>query len=209
MASAYATIANDGVYNRPYYIEKIVARNGKVVYAHKRNPSRRISPQTARLVTSILIQNVQRGTGTRAQVSGQQVAGKTGTAQASRDAWFVGYTPALATAVWVGGLGSEYTIRLNGELITGGHFAAPIFGNFMRAWQVGRPSIGFPGPAPVKSTGILNVPGGRDLTPLPPPAPPKPPPGPKPPKPPRPTPTIIPFPIPNQTGQGNGDGRRR
>jgi penicillin-binding protein 1A len=209
MASAYATIANDGVYNKPYYIDKIVDRDGKVLFAHQPKPSRRISPQTARLVTSILIQNVQRGTGTRAQIAGQPVAGKTGTAQASRDAWFVGYTPALATAVWVGGLGHEYTIRLNGELITGGHFAAPIWGTFMRAWQAGRPSVGFPAPVPVKSTGVLTVPGGRDLTPLPAPAPPKPPaPRPKPPKPPRPTPTLIPFPLPGQDGQGNGGGRR-
>jgi penicillin-binding protein 1A len=207
MASAYSTIANDGVYNAPYFIDKVVDRNGRVIIAHQHNPQRRISSQTARLVTSILQQNVQRGTGTRAQIGAQPAAGKTGTAQASRDGWFIGYTPALATAVWVGGLGHEYTIRLRGELITGGHFAAPIWGTFMRNWQASRPVVGFPAPTPVApSAKPLEVPGGRDLTPAPAPKPPAPPPRPPIPGPiipPNPTPTFIPFPVP---GRGNGGG---
>ena len=208
MASAYGTIANDGVYNAPYMIEKVLDRNGKVIWAHKAAPQRKISPQTARLVTSILRQNVERGTGTRARIPGQTVAGKTGTTQASRDAWFVGYTPALVTAVWVGGLGHEYTIRLRGELITGGHFAAPIWGTFMRNWQVGKPVVGFPGPTPVPPAAKpLTVPGGRDLTPAPAPRPPAPP-APGPPTlppifPPGPAPT---FPPPGQGGQGGPGG---
>jgi penicillin-binding protein 1A len=210
MASAYSTIANDGVYNAPYMIEKVLDRNGRVIFAHKPSPQRRVSPQTARLVTSILQQNVQRGTGTRAQIGSQPAAGKTGTAQSSRDAWFVGYTPALTTAVWVGGLGHEYTIRLRGELITGGHFAAPIWGTFMRNWQNGRPISGFIAPVPVKpGPKPLAVPGGRDLTPAPAPKPPAPPHGPRPPGfpvplPPAPPPTLITIPRPD--GQGNGGG---
>jgi penicillin-binding protein 1A len=178
MASAYGTIANDGVYNAPYLIERVDDRNGNTIYAHTAAPERRIAPETARLVTSILEQNIQSGTGTRARISGQQAAGKTGTNQGSTDAWFVGYTPALSTAVWIGGLGWEYEIRIaGGPGITGGRYPAQIWGAFMNAWQQGRPAVGFQGPPGRPGSKLLSVPGGVDLTPLPePPAPPAPPP---------------------------------
>jgi penicillin-binding protein 1A len=174
MASAYATLAADGVYNPPYFIDRITDPNGNVLYSHTPTPEQRVSPQTARLVTSILVQNVIGGTGTRARISGQQAAGKTGTTQDSTDAWFVGYTPSLATAVWLGGLYHKFTINLGGQ-ITGGRYPAQIWGAFMNAWQAGRPAVGFTPPTPVPSSGMLEVPGGQDLTPLPPPALPPPP----------------------------------
>ncbi|HKY69080.1 MAG TPA: transglycosylase domain-containing protein, partial [Acidimicrobiales bacterium] len=167
MASAYATLANDGVYNPPYLVDRIEDRDGNVIYTHTPAPEQRVAPETARLVTRVLQQNVQSGTGTRAQISGQPAAGKTGTNQDSTDAWFVGYTPALSTAVWVGGLEWNYEIRLNGTGITGGRFAAPVWGAFMNAWQQGRPTAGFP-PAPSRPGGkTLTVPGGIDLSPPP------------------------------------------
>ncbi len=169
MASAYGTIANEGVYNPPYLIERIEDRNGVEIYAHTPAPEQRIAAGTARLVTSVLEQNVQSGTGTRARISGQRAAGKTGTNQNATDAWFVGYTPALSTAVWVGGLGHNFEIRLEGTGITGGRFAAPVWGAFMNAWQEGRPSVGFAGPPSVPGGKLLAVPGGLDLTPPPPP----------------------------------------
>jgi penicillin-binding protein 1A len=194
MASAYATIANDGVYNPPYLIERIADRNGRTIYQHTPAPERRVSSDVARLVTSVLRQNVQSGTGTRAQISGQPAAGKTGTNQDSRDAWFVGYTPALSTAVWVGGLGYEYQVRLDGSPITGGRAAAPVWGAFMNAWQAGRAEVGFP-PAPGRGGGrMLTVPGGIDLSPAP--APPAPPPGPRPGPQPPPQPQPQPGPRP-------------
>jgi penicillin-binding protein 1A len=198
MASAYATIANDGVYNPPYMVQRIEDRNGRVIYEHTASPARRISGETARLVTSILKQNVESGTGTRAQVPGQQVAGKTGTNQDSRDGWFIGYTPALSTAVWVGGLGHEYQIRLDGSPITGGRVPAAIWGTFMRQWQQGRAAVDFIPPPSRPGGKVLLVPGGIDLQPMPPPPPPPaPPPGPRPgPRPPTPgfPPTPITFP---------------
>lgn len=172
MASAYATIANDGVYNPPYLIDRIEDREGNVLYAHAPAPEQRIPAQTARLVTSVLVQNVQSGTGTAARISGQQAAGKTGTTNDSTDGWFVGYTPSLATAVWVGGLGSKFTITLGGRPITGGSYPARIWGAFMNAWQEGRPSVAFAAPSGVPGGKQLEVPGGVDLTPLPPPPPP-------------------------------------
>jgi len=201
MASAYATIANDGVYNAPYLIERIEDRNGSVLYAHQPAPEPRIDPATARLVTSILKQNVQSGTGTAARIEGQQAAGKTGTNQGSVDGWFVGYTPALSTAVWVGGLEWEYEINLGGRSLTGGSYPARIWGNFMNAWQASRQPIDFP-PPPARPGGkMLTVPGGVDLSP--PPAPPAPPPPPVPPGTPPPPggPTLPTFPtIPNPFG---------
>jgi penicillin-binding protein 1A len=191
MASAYATLANDGVYNPPYMIDRIEDSAGNVIYQHAAAPQQVVSPQTARLVTSILEQNVQSGTGTAARISGQRAAGKTGTTQGSTDGWFVGYTPWLSTAVWVGGLGGKFPIILGGSGITGGRYPARIWGAFMNAWQQGRPAVPFTSPSPVPpSPTILEVPGGRDLTPLPPPPPP-PDPGP-----------ILPFPVPGPPGQG-------
>ena len=191
MASAYGTLANDGVYNPPYMIDRIEDSAGNVIYQHAAAPQQVVSPQTARLVTSILEQNVQSGTGTAARISGQRAAGKTGTTQGSTDGWFVGYTPWLSTAVWVGGLGGKFPIILGGSGITGGRYPARIWGAFMNAWQQGRPAVPFTSPSPVPpSPTILEVPGGRDLTPLP--APPPPPdPGP-----------ILPFPVPGPPGQG-------
>jgi penicillin-binding protein 1A len=201
MASAYATLANDGVYNAPYLIERIEDRNGQVIYAHTPAPEQRVSPQVARLVTSVLEANVQGGTGTAARVSGQQVAGKTGTTQDSTDGWFVGYTPSLATAVWVGGLGHNFTIHLGGRDITGGSYPARIWGAFMNAWQQSHPNSSFAGPTPVPARGtMLEVPGGIDLSPPPAPPPPEPAPVPVP----VPTPP-FPFPFPGN-GNGNGNG---
>jgi penicillin-binding protein 1A len=204
MASAYGTIANEGVYNPPYLIERIEDRNGREIYTHEASPSRRISAETARLVTSILEKNVQSGTGTRAAVNGQRVAGKTGTNQGSRDGWFVGYSPALSTAVWVGGLGHEFTITLGGRGITGGREPAQIWGAFMNAWQQGRPSIPFTAPPSRPGGKKLEVPGGIDLTPAPAPAP-LPPPGTLP-------PGFPPILLPGQggdPGDGNGGGPGR
>ena len=170
MASAYATLANDGVYNVPYIIEKVVDRNGKVIIQHQPAPKPVISPQTARLVTEILRQNVTSGTGTAAALgTGQPAAGKTGTHTGSYDAWFVGYTPLLATAVWVGGLGAQFTIRLGGAGITGGSYPARIWGDFMRAWHTGRPIQQFAPPPRVPGGRMLAVPGGVDLSAQPPP----------------------------------------
>ena len=100
MASAYATFANDGMRNEPYYVERIEDRNGKVLYQHQLNPVRVIDAQTARLVNQTLAANVTGGTGKNARIDGGQVAaGKTGTTNDSADVWFVGYTPQLSTAI--------------------------------------------------------------------------------------------------------------
>ncbi len=103
MAVAYASIGNDGIHNDPYYVQRIESPDGEVIYEHRPDGTRAISAQSARMITEVLAGNVRGGTGQRAQLDGgHEAAGKTGTAQGHEDAWFVGYTECLATAVWMG-----------------------------------------------------------------------------------------------------------
>ena len=106
MASAYATLANLGEYNKPTFFEKVDHRNGKPVIDEPPKPERRVSAALAWQVNDILKGVISGGTGTAANI-GRPAAGKTGTNQAYRDAWFVGYTPQLAVAVWMGNLKSR------------------------------------------------------------------------------------------------------
>jgi penicillin-binding protein 1A len=101
MASAYGTFAADGMHADPVLITEITRADGSVLHRRPSTRERVVSTDLARKVTSVLGQVVSRGTGVRAQI-GRPVAGKTGTAQQWRDAWFVGYTPDLVAAVWVG-----------------------------------------------------------------------------------------------------------
>jgi penicillin-binding protein 1A len=200
MASAYATIANDGVFNFPYMIDKVVDRDGTVLTEHTPRPTPVLDPQAARLVTSILQDNIRSGTGRSAAIrGGNPAAGKTGTHQGSYDAWFVGYSMDLATAVWIGGLGSQFTIVLGGRQITGGSYPAQIWGDYMTAYHEGRPARAFPGPESRGAT-LLVPPPGTDLTPPPPPPPAPPPPAPTP------LPGLPPVVQPGQPGQPGGPG---
>lgn len=146
MASAYATLANDGVYNEPYYIESIEGADGRVIYQHEPDPERVIPAEAARLVTSVLEQNTISGTGTRARVPDQPTAGKTGTTNRNSDVWFVGYTRHLATAVWVGGLGSNEPIRIEGASPSSSRHPARMFGIFMAAYHEGLDPLAFTEP---------------------------------------------------------------
>ena len=102
MAGAVASIAADGMWNQPYYIDRVEGPDGQVLLEHEADPRRAASVQSARLACEVLEKNVQSGTGTRARIPDQHAAGKTGTAQNASDGWFVGFTPYLATAVWIG-----------------------------------------------------------------------------------------------------------
>ena len=108
MARAYATIANDGrrvdgslTGDRPRVIERVGSRRGDEVRVNAPAPKQVLEEGQAQLLTSILQRVVQSGTGRRAAIPGIPVAGKTGTTDDYGDAWFVGYTPELVTAVWV------------------------------------------------------------------------------------------------------------
>jgi penicillin-binding protein 1A len=154
MAGAYATFANDGVYARPTLVTKIVDADGKVLYEAEPESRRAISSDTARGMAHVLRQAVERGTGTAARVDGHTVAGKTGTSQMWRDAWFAGYTPELTTVVWMGNPTVESMVPGNGypRKITGGSYPARLWHEAMAPTLAGREPKDFPA-APEKLFG--------------------------------------------------------
>ncbi|MDA3041061.1 MAG: penicillin-binding transpeptidase domain-containing protein, partial [Actinomycetota bacterium] len=138
MAAAYAAIGNDGILNAPYYIERIENAKGEIIYQHRPNGQRALSAQSARLITETLAGNVTGGTGKAARLSGGHIAaGKTGTTQNNEDAWFVGYTDCLATAVWMGHPDAKIPMRNVGGVprVQGGSYPASTWGAFNNAYH--------------------------------------------------------------------------
>jgi membrane peptidoglycan carboxypeptidase len=132
MASAYTTFRDHGLHRRPVMIERVEDSRGNVLYdANERQAQQVISPEVADTVTTALRGVVSGGTGTAAQLSNWSVAGKTGTTQNNKDAWFVGYTCKVSTAVWVGNVGGpgQEIAPLGGQ---GGTLAAPTWHEFMQ-----------------------------------------------------------------------------
>jgi penicillin-binding protein 1A len=132
LANAYATIADGGYRNTPTAIKKVEFPNGKVDEdIGKGKRVKKFSDGTTSTVTKILEQNIQGGTGTRAAI-GCPAAGKTGTVDDFTDAWFAGFTPKLASAVWVGYPNRKVPmLSVHGIAVNGGSFPAQIWGNYM------------------------------------------------------------------------------
>ncbi|MBA2637686.1 MAG: transglycosylase domain-containing protein [Solirubrobacterales bacterium] len=132
MANAYATIASGGWRNRPKAITRVVRSDGHVDDLRRPRRHKAFRNGVTHEVTALLEQNIQRGTGRAAQIR-CPAAGKTGTTDEHKDAWFVGYTPRLATAVWVGypDRGVEMTNLYRGGPVAGGTFPAEIWGDYM------------------------------------------------------------------------------
>ena len=149
MASAYATLAAGGIYSEPTAIRRVVLPTGKEdSKANWGTPRRtRVIPDgIAWKVTQILEDNVRYGTGSRAAF-GRPAAGKTGTTDKHADAWFVGYTPDLATAVWMGYQAGEVPMEsVHGIAVTGGSFPAQIWRTMMERTIGLRPQREFPEP---------------------------------------------------------------
>jgi len=150
LASAYATLAAGGVYREPFAIRRVVLPNGRVHGADEwgRGERRRVlADGEAAVVTRILAQNMTSGTGTGAQI-GRPAAGKTGTTDRHTDAWFVGYTPRLASAVWVGyPRAAREMTSVHGITVAGGTFPATIWGRFMGPALEGTPADAWPAPS--------------------------------------------------------------
>ena len=143
MASAYATLANQGTAIEPTTIREIVLANGEVMRPKQRIVPQAVAPGNAYLLTKVLEQVVIRGTGKAAAI-GRPVAGKTGTTNNYTDAWFVGYTPDLAVAVWVGyPQGLIPMLSVHGIRVFGGTFPAMIFKEFMTVALANKPVAKF------------------------------------------------------------------
>jgi penicillin-binding protein 1A len=140
MARAYSTIENDGARidgslmgNRARVVDQVRFRKSGRVKVNEPTAHPVLSPENARNLTAILEQVVEQGTGRRAQLPGRSIAGKTGTTDNYGDAWFVGYTPELVVAVWVG-YPNELRPMLTeygGKPVAGGTLPALIWRSFM------------------------------------------------------------------------------
>lgn len=147
MAKAYSVFANGGKLVEPTVIMKVVDRNGKVIEDHSgaRESTQAVDEASAWTLTSVLEEVISRGTGGNAYI-GRPSAGKTGTTDDEHDAWFVGYTPDLSTAVWVG----DDTSTNAGY--TGGTIPAAIWRDYMYEAESDYTVKNFEIPASVRSS---------------------------------------------------------
>src|SRR5262245_7232807 len=142
LTSAYTALANQGTWMPPTAIRYITDAQGKLLEENVPEGKEALSPETAYVVTHMLRGVVERGTGQGAKALGRPVAAKTGTTNDYSNAWFIGFTPRLATGVWVG----YDRPRSLGKDETGSRVAVPIWTSFMSRVLAGTPKEDFPVP---------------------------------------------------------------
>ncbi|MFN7637984.1 MAG: transglycosylase domain-containing protein [Pseudanabaena sp.] len=147
VAGAYAVFASGGYKSKTTLIARVTDRNGNLVLDNTPKPELILDPIAVSYLTDALRSVVTNGTATEAQMSdGRPVAGKTGTTSDFRDAWFVGYVPQLAVAIWIGN--DDYSPMANG--VTGGVYVVPIWRKFMERALAGQPIEQFPVPSEIQ-----------------------------------------------------------
>jgi penicillin-binding protein 1A len=136
LVGAYATFANNGIAVSPHVITRIKAADtGKVLYVRPPDPaSQVVDPRYVAMMNAMMHETLVIGTAKRADIPGWYAAGKTGTSQDFRDAWFVGYTAHLVTGVWLGNDDSSPTKKA-----TGGGLPVEVWTRFMKAAHQGVP----------------------------------------------------------------------
>ena len=135
-SEAYSIFSNNGVKVKPYIIEQVVNKAGQSV-SFEPQTKQMMKPEQIYLMTSILQDVILRGTGKSAQVSGLEVAGKTGTTNDNIDAWFCGYSPSIQTVIW---FGKDNNTPMR-KTETGGKIAAPVFSQFYKEYLKIHPEI--------------------------------------------------------------------
>jgi penicillin-binding protein 1A len=128
LTSAYAVFADNGTWHHPVFITAIEDSDGSLLEKNDSVPVAALDPRTSYQITYLLQRVISEGTGKKAWGLHSASAGKTGTTDRNRDAWFIGYTPRLATGVWMG-FDKKATL---GHHETGGLACAPVWLNFMR-----------------------------------------------------------------------------
>jgi membrane peptidoglycan carboxypeptidase len=158
MAGSYATFAASGKQNEPFSVTKVENKDG-VLFKHESRTKQAFTEKVADNVTDILKTVVEKGTGTNAQLPGREVAGKTGTTDGNKSAWFVGYTPQLSTAISMFRLDDDESnksrefLKMFGtggqEKIHGASFPAEIWHDYMLEALKNVPAKAFPTPEPI------------------------------------------------------------
>ena len=158
MAGAYATFAASGERHDPFSVTKVTSKDG-TIFTHEDKPVEAFTPKVADNVTDVLKTVVEKGTGTNAQLPGRQVAGKTGTTDGNKSAWFVGYTPQLSTSITMFRYDDDETkknrtfLEMYGtggqKKIHGASFPAQIWHDYMADALKNEPVKDFPTPEPI------------------------------------------------------------
>ena len=150
LVRAYGVLANQGKRVQPFFIKKIVDRTGQVFEETQPKVEQVIDPRIAFMTSYVMQDVVESGTGQRVKKLGRPVAGKTGTTDDTRDAWFMGFTPSLVAGVWVG-FDQERSL---GRQEVGGRAAAPIWLYFAEKALSGMPVEVFPIPEGIVFTKV-------------------------------------------------------
>ena len=141
LTAAYAAFANGGNAVLPYVIREVKTTAGKTIYSRKAsNFGPVIQPETLSMMNAMFHQTMVSGTGSKANIAGWEVGGKSGTSQDFRDAWFVGFTGRLVTSVWVGNDDNSAMKRVYGSGLP-----AEIWAKYMRAAHQGVQPVALPG----------------------------------------------------------------
>ena len=140
LVTAYAPFANGGIGVQPHIITRVRTADGKQLYARKGSSHGRIvEPQYVAMMNAMMTETLSTGTARKAELPGWQAAGKTGTSQDFRDAWFVGYTSHLVAGVWLGNDDNSPTKK-----VSGGNLPVEIWSRFMKAAHQGVPVAALP-----------------------------------------------------------------
>jgi penicillin-binding protein 1A len=141
MTTAFAPFANGGRAVLPHVITRIITRDGRIVYERKGDGMGYVVSSSSLGAMNLMMRDVvTEGTGRRAQIEGQDIAGKTGTSQDYRDAWFIGYSAYLVCGVWVGNDDNSPT-----QKVTGGSIPAAIWKDIMAPAHQGLAYAALPG----------------------------------------------------------------
>jgi penicillin-binding protein 1A len=141
LVSAYATFANGGLAVAPHVVERIRGTDGKTLYTRSTQALGRIvDPRTVGMMNTMMRETLVSGTARRADLPGWLAAGKTGTSQDFRDAWFIGYTSRLVTGVWLGNDDNSPTKKA-----VGGGLPVEVWSRFMRTAHQGIAPSALPG----------------------------------------------------------------
>ncbi len=159
LTAAYAPFANGGTAVIPHIVKRIMTRDGKLLYERKGDGlGQVVSAWDVGAMNDMLHMVVTRGTGRRAQIQGQIVAGKTGTSQDHRDAWFIGYSAHMVAGVWVGNDDNSPTKR-----VTGGNLPAMIWQDVMQSAHQDLAKTKLPGETHPADEYPVSLDGGRSF----------------------------------------------